>query len=83
MARRIINLYCTSCKTRADKYLESDTRKIKCECGGTLHKIIVPPTFKQNSSHGQVNTAGDKAFQDAGKKAEPIRAYPEEPDIEG
>lgn len=79
--RRMLSLYCFTCNNAAEKLLDANTRKIRCSCGGTLHKVIAAPRFNQNSSHGQVNTAGDKAFDKAGKKQPPIRSYPEEADI--
>lgn len=80
----MIDLYCYSCESSASKLLDSDIIKIVCtECdSGTMHKCIRPPMFKQASSHGSVNTAGNIEFNKAGKQLAPPRSNPDEPDIE-
>lgn len=82
--RRIIDLYCYQCNTEHSKYLESDTKKIECpSCEeGTAHKCVKAPMFNQKASQGSVDTKGNLAFDQAGKKSVPPRSYPDEADIE-
>ena len=82
MSRRMIAFHCYQCNTSVDKFVDSTTIKLRCNCDHTLHKIIAAANFSQRAGHVSVNTSGNKGFDAAGKKQPPVRSNPDEPDLE-
>lgn len=58
--KAMFDFHCDDCGTGTERFISADVRSIKCECGGTMKRLISTPTVVLEGITGAFPGAHDK-----------------------
>ena len=80
MGRILMDFRCKACKKETERFIDSETRELPCDCGGLARKIIGIPRIVLEGITGDFPGAHAKwaATRDQNRKVKTKRSYHEE-----